>query len=415
MNDRASKKQQAISRGRLMNLKRLNTALKAEKEALKLKCGDLLTASGELQERLSSIESEVASKDRELEKLSGEVRQLQQREKDQKKLQMQIAQNGESLRLELSRMKAVIKEGELERSKISIELGASQEKLKNLEKDNSRKKTIADDAKTKLALVTAEKQEAIQASLQLEAKLKASEDGAKSLRKTNELFKSKATKLQEEAVNKDVELKASLEDLRIKDKELKKLTRKLKESDGSLSELEVVARREMENLVETSESQLSALQSQVSVAHQFQELLKATLMQFAKFACETHQKVAAESIRKLRSSMKPTSTSGEGDMLGAAKTTAKEILQLSDDDIDDIMSCLSLSGGRPDLKTRDGSRKLAEINANCENWIAAVQVALTGFDEKTSQSLFFLLKSKLQEILSCEDDCRERFQVVEHA
>ena len=409
----STKKFKAVLRSRLANMKKLNASLKAETELWKQKCVHWQVAVEELTRRCENQEKQMAAESesdaKEAEKLSTDLKQLKLQEKERKRTNQEVSEQNETLKAEVNKLKSSFKEAELGKQILSKDLEIALEKLRSAEKDNQRKKTLMEEYKSKVKLSLAEKEAFNAASKEFEAKLVSSEEAVRSAKKTIESLKTKLRLSEEEHVEKEKEIEKLRDECQVNEKALKKANRRLKESDGSLTELEQVAKMEMQALVETSETKLAELLTQLSVMNNLREKLTDEIISFAHDANDIHRTRLQQQMKKRErpptTESYQTTPTAEDQMLSDAKKTAKHILQLSEDDIEDIMSSLSpnldsdrtrgISGPAPQTR---GS--VDEFSARSQAWLAAIQRAVETDDATALRSLRYLLKSKLQEIVA---------------
>ncbi|XP_048252860.1 centlein-like isoform X2 [Haliotis rufescens] len=288
---------------------------------------------------------------------------------------------------ELSRQSATIRNLKTENEGLQQQLKSLQERINHIERDNSQKRALVESQRTKLKYVQEEAKTDGDRITDLETKvclLSETNDKMKTQMESSRRRMSVAVREKQDC--EDKYCKAVL-DVEKKTKLYCEAKAKCGQLEEALAELEKTAKQQLHGLATQSEAAIDAAQEQLTNSHtriqQYQLFVKALGKELVLRVEHTRGQVKDYLVRREKHTQ-PVDFS-----LQKAQDVAKNILNLSQSDLEDIMSADGDMDTEPDLvsevekkNNRRWIKKCEKISSNKDFVLSLVNHFLQKVDER---------------------------------
>ena len=321
------------------NLTEQNVVLKSAKTSLQNTIDSLYAQVDKLQNEQQNINSKLRCAKMKEQKWSLEVEKLEKvkveleakaesqktskNDSEMKSLETRL-RNAQS---EGNRLKQEVKSITEERDQKENDTKNMQDKIMRLERDIAQKRSLIENLRFKIKTFEDNVKVDLRQQNDLDAKTQALKETAESAKRTIENLRTQLTHYK--SIN--VEAIQKVEKL---EKQLRSMETKKHEYENFANEMENVATSQLEGLAMQSEAAIERLQSQLKDAG---IIVKEFITLFRSFANELVSKMSKQS-RELATKKLENNKSKYSQGMLAARSKAAEILDLSTDDIDEIMT-----------------------------------------------------------------------------
>ncbi|XP_046552812.1 centlein-like [Haliotis rubra] len=288
---------------------------------------------------------------------------------------------------ELSRQSATIRSLKSENEGLQQQIKNLQERINHLERDNSQKRALVESQRTKLKRVQEEAKTDADRITDMETKVHLLSEANDKMKTQMESYRRRmGVAVREKQDCEDKYCKAVLE-LEKKTKLYCEAKAKSGELEEALAELEKTAKQQLHDLATQSEAAIDAAQEQLTNSHtriqQYQLFVKALGKELVLRVERTRVQVKEHLIRQEKNTQ-PVDFS-----LQKAQDVAKNILNLSQSDLEDIMSADGDMEAEPDLvsevekkNNKRWIKKCEKISSNKDFVLSLVNHFLQKVDER---------------------------------
>lgn len=312
-----------------------------------------LTADvNQANQRLRSTKQNCQRLSSDIERLQREKQNLDQQLSEHDKVESSEKQSDSDKRLlearlkmassEVTRQASTIRSLKTEVDTLQDQVRSLQDRINHLERDNNQKRNLVESQRIKLKAaqdVTKTHDDALE---ELQTKLKlATESSEKMKIQLDSLKKRMRVVTQEKREYEDKYLQVSLS-LEKKAKDLSACREQRADLESAMSQLETLSQQQLQRVASHSEAAVDAAQAQVDMTHttltrytQFVKLLATQLVdRVARARGQLREMTAAAAAREEQARAAQDSDAS----LKRAREKARDILNISQSDLDDIMS-----------------------------------------------------------------------------
>ncbi|KAK7115660.1 hypothetical protein V1264_001490 [Littorina saxatilis] len=357
----------------------LNQANQRLKTA-RLTCQRLSSDMERLQQEKKSMEEHVMAKD----KSEGAEKQ---NDNDKRLLEARLKMSTS----EVSRQAATIRSLKTEVDTLQDQIRGFQDRINHLERDNNQKRNLVESQRIKLKATQDISKVHDDTMEELQTKLKLSAESTDKMRiQLDSLKKRMKVVMHEKRDYEDKYLQVSLA-LEKKAKDLSTSREKCSQLEAAMAQLEALSQQQLQRVATHSEAAVDAAQAQMSATHgtltgyqQFVKLLCTELLDRVTRARKQLRETAAAREEQARVAHDSDTAS-----LKRAQDTARDILNISQSDLDDIMSAdgdhaaeevVAVQEGKKDRKWL---RKCEKIMATKDEFVRPlVSLILLKVDER---------------------------------
>ncbi|XP_041369581.1 centlein-like isoform X2 [Gigantopelta aegis] len=366
----------------------LKTDLNLANQRIRLAKVTIQKLSGDVercQKEKSELEQRLASRD----ELSSTASTLQEKHNDQewKVLEARLKVST----CEVSRQSSTIRNLKTENESLQDQIRSLQDRLNHMERDNNQKRTLVENHRVKLKQLQESAKSDANVLSDLETKVKLLTDNNDKCKVQVESLKKRLSVVTKEKKEYEEQYQKISADLEKKSNQLTDCRAKCSELESAISELEHVTKQQLQGLVsqseaaiETAHEKLATLQSRILQYEQFVKMLGNELLRNVQ---HTREQLKQTLAKKKREAV-PVDSS-----LQKAQSVARNILNLSQSDIDDIMS----ADGDHD-EEMDSASEMEKKND--KKWAKKCEKLLSSKDFVASLVKHFLQKIDEREVLA---------------
>lgn len=306
------------------DLQQANQRLRTAKQ----NCQRLTSDVDRLQREKQAMEQQLSEQDR---GASSE----KQSDNDKRLLEARLKMSSS----EVTRQASTIRSLKTEVDTLQDQIRGLQDRVNHLERDNNQKRNLVESQRIKLKSAQDASKTHDNAVEELQTKLKLAVESSEKMRvQLDSLKKRMRVVTQEKREYEDKYLQVSLA-LEKKAKDLSACREQRGELEAAMSQLEKLSQEQLQRVATHSEAAVDAAQAQVAFTHstltcymQFVKLLASELVdRVARARAQLHNQRAAAAAREEQARDSDAS-------LKRARDTARDILNISQSDLDDIMS-----------------------------------------------------------------------------
>ncbi|XP_059154093.1 centlein-like [Physella acuta] len=289
---------------------------------------------------------------------------------------------------EASRQSSAMKTLKTDNDSLQDQIRTLQEKVNHLERDNNQKRVLLESQKVKLKHVQEVSKSEADNVEELETKIKLLTDTNNKNKVQIESLRKRLGLVTKEKKTLEEKLHKTSRELDLKSKQLTEATNRCAALETALSDLESSAQQQLHGLASQSESAIDAAREKLAAAQsrilQFQTTIKILATEILGRTEQARSQLTESLLAHERSKRE------EDLSLQRAQDKAKDILNLSQSDLEDIMSA---DGDMESLKslTVDGKKMDKRWLRKCEKILNSgddfvrplVKLLLQKFDERT--------------------------------
>ncbi|KAK7477837.1 hypothetical protein BaRGS_00030915 [Batillaria attramentaria] len=296
------------------DLNQANQRLRTAKQ----NCQRLSADVERLQREKQNLEQQLAERDK------GESTD-KQNDNDKRLLEARLKMSSS----EVTRQASTIRSLKTEVDTLQDQVRGLQDRINHLERDNNQKRNLVESQRIKLKAAQDSTKMHDDAMEEVQTKLKLATENSEKMR------------IQEKRDYEDKYLQVSLS-LEKKAKDLSACRERRSELEAAMSQLETLSQQQLQRVASHSEAAVDAAQAQVAFTHttltrytQFVKLLATELVdRVARARGQLREQTAAAAAREEQARAAQDSDAS----LKRARDTARDILNISQSDLDDIMS-----------------------------------------------------------------------------
>ncbi|XP_033750064.1 centlein-like isoform X2 [Pecten maximus] len=276
---------------------------------------------------------------------------------------------------EVCRQSASLRQMKQENTSLQDQIRNLQDRINHLERDNNQKRTLIEDTRNKLRMAQDNSRTESNSMEEMETRIKLLQEGADRSRiQADSLKKRLGAITREKKEYEDRFLKAH-NDLERKTKLLMDCQNKKMELEDAVRELEATAQQQLRGLANQSEAAIEAAQDKLSLAYGkiqiYQQFVKGLANDLVRRVGQTRSHLKDILIRKEEEELiqRQIQNQSHGNAsLQKAQSLARDILNLSQSDLDDIMSADGDSIAESEIST--DKRLDRKWNKKCEKLIS---------------------------------------------
>ncbi|XP_052101260.1 centlein-like isoform X3 [Mytilus californianus] len=337
---------------RVVQLQQQVTTLREAKSVAKKSLEDNKDTSTQLQTDLSQANKRLQMAKQTIQKLTTDVEKVQHEkgqlevllaskdtvtdkhsEQDWKLLETRLKASSN----EICRQSAQMRQLKQDNDMLQEQNRNLQDRINRLERDTSQKRTLLEEQRSKLKQVQSSAKTDANAVEELETKIKLLQETIDKNKTQVESLKKRLSAVTREKRDYEERFLKLTNELEKKTKQLIDTQNKKMELESSVGELENTAQQQLRGLATQSEMAIEAAQDKLTNAYRqiqnYQQFIKSLGHDLIKKTSRTRSE-ARESLNKRERDVNREANSS----LQKAQSLAKNILNLSQSDIDDIMS-----------------------------------------------------------------------------
>lgn len=373
---------------RVLHLQQQVTALREAKSVAKKTLEDNKDTSSQLQTDLAQANKRLQMAKQTIQKLTTDVEKLNQEkgqlevmltskeatadkhsEQDWKLLETRLKSSSN----EICRQSAQMRQMKQDNDMLQEQNRNLQDRVNRLERDTSQKRTLLEEQKSKLKQVQSSAKTDANAMEELETKIKLLQDAADKNKTQVESLKKRLSVVTKEKRDYEERFLKVTNELDKKTKQLIDTQNKKMELESAVGELENTAQQQLRGLATQSEMAIEAAQEKLTNAYRqiqnYQQFIKSLGHDLVKKTSRTRSEVRESLNRRERDVNREANSS-----LQKAQSLAKNILNLSQSDIDDIMS----ADGDPERMAMDDA---SDDKRRDKRWIKKCEKLVVSKDD----------------------------------
>ncbi|XP_063434293.1 centlein-like isoform X2 [Mytilus trossulus] len=337
---------------RVVQLQQQVTTLREAKSVAKKSLEDNKDTSTQLQTDLSQANKRLQMAKQTIQKLTTDVEKVQHEkgqlevllaskdtatdkhsEQDWKLLETRLKASSN----EICRQSAQMRQMKQDNDMLQEQNRNLQDRINRLERDTSQKRNLLEEQRSKLKQVQSSAKTDANAVEELETKIKLLQETVDKNKTQSDSLKKRLSAVTREKRDYEERFLKLTNELEKKTKQLIDTQNKKMELESSVGELESTAQQQLRGLASQSEMAIEAAQDKLTNAYRqiqnYQQFIKSLGHDLIKKTSRTRSE-ARESLNKRERDVNREANSS----LQKAQSLAKNILNLSQSDIDDIMS-----------------------------------------------------------------------------
>ncbi|XP_069137975.1 centlein-like isoform X2 [Argopecten irradians] len=276
---------------------------------------------------------------------------------------------------EVCRQSASLRQMKQENTSLQDQVRNLQDRINHLERDNNQKRTLIEDTRNKLRIAQDNSRTESNSMEEMETRIKLLQEGADRSRIQADSLKKRLSAITREKKEYEDRFLKAHNDLERKTKLLMDCQNKKMELEDAVRELEATAQQQLRGLANQSEAAIEAAQDKLSVAYGkiqiYQQFVKGLANDLVRRVGQTRSQLKDILARKEEEEQiqRQLQNQSHGNAsLQKAQSLARDILNLSQSDLDDIMSADGDSIAESDINT--DKRLDKKWNKKCEKLIS---------------------------------------------
>lgn len=339
---------------RVLHLQQQVATLKEAKSAAKKSLEDNKDTSSQLQSDLSQANKRLQMAKQTIQKLTTDVEKLHQEkgqlevllasketsgekhtEQDWKLLETRLKSSSNEICRQSSQMRQMKQDNDM----LQEQNRNLQDRVNRLERDTNQKRTLLEEQRSKLKQVQSSAKTDANAVEELETKIKLQQDAIDKNKTQVESLKKRLSAVTREKRDYEERFLKVTNELDKKTKQLMDTQNKKMELESAVGELESTAQQQLRGLATQSEIAIEAAQDKLTNAYRqiqnYQQFIKSLGHEVVKKTSRTRSEVREALNQRERDVSREAKVNSS---LQKAQSLAKNILNLSQSDIDEIMS-----------------------------------------------------------------------------
>ncbi|XP_060068888.1 centlein-like [Ylistrum balloti] len=259
---------------------------------------------------------------------------------------------------EVCRQSASLRQMKQENTGLQEQIRNLQDRINHLERDNNQKRSLIEDTRNKLRIAQDNSRTESNSMEEMETRIKLLQEGADRSRIQADSLKKRLSAITREKKEYEDRFLKAHNDLERKTKLLMDCQNKKMELEDAVRELEATAQQQLRGLANQSEAAIEAAQDKLGVAYGkvqiYQQFVKGLANDLVRRIGQTRSQLKDIQVRKEEEEQiqRQIQNQSHGNAsLQKAQSLARNILNLSQSDLDDIMSADGDSIAESDIST----------------------------------------------------------------